>query len=217
VGDRVVHVEVLQVVLFVGDDDVDVVLALQAVVHDRQETVAVRREVDADHLGALVGNDVEEARVLVGETVVVLSPDRGREQDVERGHLVAPLDLETLLDPLAVLVDHRVDDVDERLVAVEHAMATRQHVALEPTFDRVLREHLHDPTRERQVASVLVLGQVVAQPHLLACLVHLAELVWLGLVGAEETEVLGVLRHDVAQPDGHVGHAACRGDAGVDR
>jgi len=57
--------------LFVRDDDVDVVGGLEAVVHGTQQAVAVGGEVDADDFGALVGDDVEETWVLVGEAVVI--------------------------------------------------------------------------------------------------------------------------------------------------
>lgn len=97
------HRQVLQVVLLVGDDDVDVVGRPEAVVHARQQAVAVGREVDADDFGGLVGYHVEEARVLVGEAVVVLAPDDCGQEDVEGGHLDAPFDFEAFLDPFAVL------------------------------------------------------------------------------------------------------------------
>jgi hypothetical protein len=45
----------------------------------------VGREVDADDLGLLVDDVVDEARVLVGEAVVVLPPDVRAEQVVEGG------------------------------------------------------------------------------------------------------------------------------------
>lgn len=41
---------------------------------------------------------------MVSEAVVVLSPDHAGQEDVERGHLDTPLNLETLLNPLAVLL-----------------------------------------------------------------------------------------------------------------
>lgn len=72
-------------------------------VHAGEEAVAVGGEVDADDFGGFVGDYVEEARVLVREAVVVLSPDDGGEEDVEGGDLVAPLYLEALLEPFAVL------------------------------------------------------------------------------------------------------------------
>jgi hypothetical protein len=77
----------------------------------------------------------------MGETIMILSPDRRREQDVERSDLVPPFDFETLLDPFAMLVDHGVDDVDEGLVAVEQAMAAGQNVTLEPALGMVSFEH----------------------------------------------------------------------------
>ena len=46
-----VHVEVLEVRLLVGDDDVDVVDGAEAVVGDGEEAVGVGREVDAGDVG----------------------------------------------------------------------------------------------------------------------------------------------------------------------
>ena len=50
-----------------------------------EERVRVGREVDADDLGLLVDDVVDEARVLVGEAVVVLAPDVRAQQVVEGG------------------------------------------------------------------------------------------------------------------------------------
>ena len=55
------------------------------------------------------------------------------------------------LQPLGVLVEHRVDDVDERLVAVEQAVPAGQQVALQPALAQVLRQHLHHPAVRREV------------------------------------------------------------------
>ena len=49
-----IHVQILQVLLLVADDDVDVVGALQAMVGDRQQAVHIGRQVDARDLRALV-------------------------------------------------------------------------------------------------------------------------------------------------------------------
>ena len=78
--------------LLAGDDDVDVVAAAQAVVGDRQQRVGVGRQVDADDLGLLVDDVVDEAGVLVGEAVVVLPPDVRGQQVVERGDRPPPGD-----------------------------------------------------------------------------------------------------------------------------
>jgi hypothetical protein len=66
--------------------------------------------------------------------VVILSPNSRSEEDVEGGNLLSPLYFQALLNPLAVLVDHGIDDVDEGLVAVEETVSARQDVAFEPTL-----------------------------------------------------------------------------------
>jgi hypothetical protein len=129
------------------------------VVADREQAVGVGRQVDAHHAGALVRYHVEEAGVLVREPVVVLPPDQAADQDVEREHLRPPGQLVALLQPLGVLVEHRVDDVDERLVAVDQAVPAAEDVALQPPFQGVLAEHLHDAPVRGQVAAVGVLGK----------------------------------------------------------
>jgi hypothetical protein len=44
-----------------------------------------------------------------------------------------------------VLVEHRIDDVDERLIAREEAVPAGEEIALEPSLTLVLAEHLHYP------------------------------------------------------------------------
>ncbi len=63
--------------------------AAQTVVHHRQQTVCVRRKVNADNLGFLVHDVVDKTGILVREAVVILPPDMGREQVVQRGDLSA--------------------------------------------------------------------------------------------------------------------------------
>ena len=87
-----VHREVVERRLLAGDDHVHVVAAAQAVVGDREQRVRVGRQVDADDLGLLVHDVVDEAGVLVGEAVVVLAPDVRAEEVVERGDRPPPRD-----------------------------------------------------------------------------------------------------------------------------
>ena len=54
------------------------------------------------------------------------------------------------LQPLGVLVEHRVDDVDERLVAAEEAVPAGQQVTLQPALALVLAQHLHHSTIRTQ-------------------------------------------------------------------
>jgi hypothetical protein len=105
--------------LFVGYNDVDIVLTAKAVIHSREEAVGVGRQVDAYDIRALVRYNIEKSWILVCESVMILTPHSCCEKDVERGDLFPPLNLETLLNPFAVLIDHTVNDMDERLIAVE--------------------------------------------------------------------------------------------------
>ena len=47
------------------------------------------------------------------------------------------------VEPLGVLVEHRVDDVRKGLVRVEQTVPARQQVAFQPSQQRVLGQHLH--------------------------------------------------------------------------
>ena len=189
VRDRLVHRQVVQRRLLAGDDHVDVVAGAQAVVGDREQAVGVGRQVDADDLGLLVDDVVDEPRVLVGEAVVVLAPDVGGEQVVQRRDRPAPRDVAGDLQPLGVLVEHRVDDVDERLVAVEQPVAAGEQVPLQPPLAEVLGQHLHHaPVGREMIIAVDRLGL----PGPVGDLEHRRQAVGGGLVGAHDPERLGV-------------------------
>ena len=145
-----------------GHDHVDVVARAQAVVGHREQRVGVRRQVDPHDLGLLVDHVVDEAGVLVGEAVVVLPPHVRGEQIVERGDRPPPRDAPGHLQPLRVLVEHRVDDVDERLVAGEQPVAAGQQVALQPALAQVLGQDLHHPPVR---GEVVVAGQRLRVPR----------------------------------------------------
>ena len=65
------------------------------------------------------------------------------QQIVQRGDLPPPPQVRRDLQPFCVLVDHRIDHVDECLVAVEESMPPGEQVALEPALALVLAEHFH--------------------------------------------------------------------------
>jgi hypothetical protein len=162
----VVHREELQRRLFSGDDDVDVVAAAQAVVGHRQQRVGVRRQVDADDLRLLVGDVVDEAGILVRKAVVVLPPDVRAEQIVERRDRPPPGNPARDLQPFRVLIEHRVHDVDESLVAVEEAVPAGEQIALEPPLTHVLGKNLHDaPVRPQTFIGRFDLGLPPARRH----------------------------------------------------
>jgi hypothetical protein len=77
--------------------DVHVVSAAQAVVEDGQEAVGVGREITANDVSLLVDDVIEEAGVLVREPVVILLPDMGGEQVVQRRDVASPRKLTAYL------------------------------------------------------------------------------------------------------------------------
>ena len=161
--------------------------------------------------GLLLTHEIEEAGILVGEAVVILPPDRGGDQQVERRDRRAPSAARLRRrQPLGVLVEHRVDDVDEGFVGGEESVSAGEKIAFEPAFERVLAEHLHHAAVGRQLAAVGVFGQIVRQPEFLARFVDGVEPVGRVLVGAEDAKVVHVLPHDIAQesPSGRVFSAA---------
>ncbi len=196
VGDRRVHRQVVQRRLLARHDDVDVVPAAQAVVGDGQQRVRVRREVHPDYLRLLVDHMVDEARVLMGEAVVVLPPDMAGEQVVQRRDRTPPRDVAGRLQPLRVLVHHRVDDVDERLVAGEEPVPAGEEIPLQPALAQMLREHLHDPAVRRQVVVAVDDLRVPGPGRRLE---QRAETVGDGLVRAHDPERRRVRRHHVPQ------------------
>ena len=119
VRDRRVYGQPLGHGMLPGNHDVDVMPAAQAVIKDREQAVGVGRKVHAHDVGLLVDDVVQEAGILVREAIVVLLPDMGGKQIVERGDLSPPGQLRGDLQPFGVLVEHRVDDANESLIAVE--------------------------------------------------------------------------------------------------
>ena len=111
-----------------------------------------------------------------------------------------------------MLVEHRVDDVDERLVAVEQPVATGEEVALEPALALVLAEHrVEDASRRREELVVRLRARV---PLTVGHFEDGAQEIREGLVGTEDPEVplLRVQGDDVAEEP-----AQHEGVLGVDR
>jgi hypothetical protein len=93
------------------------------------------------------------------------------------------------LQPLGVLVEHRVDDVDERLVAVEEPVAAGQEVALEPALAQVLGQDLHHPAVR---GEVVVAGPLLLEPRAIGDLEQGRQPVGRGLVRSHDPEPVRV-------------------------
>jgi hypothetical protein len=72
-SDCIVHVEILEMLLLISDNDVDVVGATETMVGHREQAVGVWWEVDSYNFRAFVGDNVKKSRVLMGKAIVVLS------------------------------------------------------------------------------------------------------------------------------------------------
>src|SRR5215216_7165823 len=73
--DGCIHVKILQRGLLSGDNHIDVIAAAQAVDHDRQQRVGVRRKIDSDDFSLLIYYVIDEAWVLMTEAIVILPPN----------------------------------------------------------------------------------------------------------------------------------------------
>ncbi len=72
-----------------------------------QHAVCIRWQIDTSYFRAFVTDDVQEAGVLMCEAIVVLTPDQGGYNNVERGNGRPPGYLQLrFLKPFGVLVVH---------------------------------------------------------------------------------------------------------------
>src|SRR3954464_12844032 len=95
-----------------------------------------------------------------------------------------------------MLVEHRVDDVDESLVAVEEAVPARQEVALEPALAEMLRQDFHHAS----VGSEPHVGGLrLRVPRAVRDSEDVVEPIRRSLVRTEQAEVLAVAGDDVAE------------------
>ena len=184
--DGLVHRQPLRRRLLSRHDDVDVIAASQTMVGDRQQTIRVGRQIDANDLRLLVDDMIDEAGVLMTEAVVILTPNVRRQQVVERCDRASPGNVVAHLQPFGVLIEHRIDDVNERFVAVEEAVAAGQQIAFQPALTLVLREHFHHATVGR---DMIVGRQGVADEAAIRHFKHIAPAVRGVFVGAENAEV----------------------------
>src|SRR5215475_7999714 len=94
-----------------------------------------------------------------------------------------------------MLIEHRVDNMNERLIAVDKTMPPTKNVALQPTFHGVLAKHFHDSAIRRQLPPVGVFRKILAHPDLFTDFIQGLELIGLSLVRPEHSESLDVVSH----------------------
>ena len=139
----------------------------------------------------------------MSEAVVILPPDQRSDEDVDGRHRRAPVEFFLrFLQPFGVLVEHRIDHVHEGFVGGEEAVAAGENVAFEPAFKRVLAEHLHDASRDVELAAVGIFRLVFGKPCLLRSGVDRREPVGGCFVRAKDPEAAHVAAHDFREKMG---------------
>jgi len=186
VFDRFVHRQPLRCLIFTGDHDVDVVAAAQTMIPDREQAVGIRRQIDAHDGGFFVHDVIDEARVLMRETVVHLLPHVGGQQVVQRCDGRTPRKFSRDLQPFGVLVEHRVNDVDEGFVTIEQAVPSGEQIAFKPAFALMLAQHFHDATVQGEELIVVLRARV---PLAFRHLEHRGQAIGERFVRAEDAEV----------------------------
>ena len=186
--------------LLIGNDDVAHVGFQQRRFRHRQQAVGIGRQIDPHHLAALVARQVDEARILVGEAVVVLPPHGGGDQAIPGGDRGAPGGMvPAALQPFGVLVEHRGNHMGEGLVGVEEAVATGEEVALHHSHQGVLAEHLHHPATAGQLTAIGIFREQLFHPHLLALLIDRLQAVGGGFIGAEHPQRIRIPLDQIPQ------------------
>jgi len=85
------------------------------------------------------------------EAVMVLAPDVRGEEIVERGDRAAPANAARHLQPFRVLIEHRVHDVNESLVAGEKSVTSGEEIAFEPALAEMFAENFHHAAIGRKI------------------------------------------------------------------
>ena len=84
VRDGGVHIHVLKMKLLIADDYIDVVLATQTMISHRQQSIDIWRHVYPRYLGPFIDHYINEAGILMSKAVMILSPNRGSDQQIQR-------------------------------------------------------------------------------------------------------------------------------------
>ncbi len=75
VANRFVHAEPHPFGLLAGNDQVHIIAAAKAVVSYRQQAICVGRQIDARDISSLVGDMIDEPRILMRQAIMILPPD----------------------------------------------------------------------------------------------------------------------------------------------
>src|SRR6516164_3114756 len=100
---RLTHGEPLQLRLFATGDHVDQIPCPEALTHNIQETIPIRRKIDSDDLALLHESVIDEAGGLVTVSVMILSPHMTGQKHIQRCNRLSPGVTPALFEPLGML------------------------------------------------------------------------------------------------------------------
>src|SRR5207247_2450059 len=105
--------------------------------------------------------------------------DDGSNQEIDGRDGCAPPELQLrFLQPFCVLIEHRVDDVNERLVAGKETVTPGENITLEPSLKRVFTQHLHHASVASYLTTVGVFRLERGKPSFLARRIDCLQLIW---------------------------------------
>src|SRR5579863_7617280 len=100
-----------------------------------QQAVSIWGQINAYYVGALIGHNIKKSWILMSEAVVVLPPYKRSDEQVDGRHRSAPAQFFfRLLQPLSVLVEHRIDHMHEGFIRRKETVTACEHVTLEPSL-----------------------------------------------------------------------------------
>ena len=76
------------------------------------------------------------------------------QQIIQRGDRPSPRNVARDLEPLGVLIEHRIHDVNKRLIAGKEPVPSREQIAFQPALAQMLAQHFHDPPVGRHMVVV---------------------------------------------------------------
>src|SRR3974390_1123172 len=102
------------------------------------------------------------------EAVVILPPNRRGDQQIQGGVFSPPRQMVADGEPLGMLVEHGINDVDKRFVRGEKPMPASEQIAFEHAFDGVLTEHFDSSAVLGEFSAIHVLWKIDGVPEFLA-------------------------------------------------
>lgn len=88
--DRRIHIEPLHFGLFSGHNYIDIISASQAMVSYRKQCIGIWLQINADNFCCFIGHNIQEPRILMAISVMILSPYMGCQQIIQRRNWVSP-------------------------------------------------------------------------------------------------------------------------------